>query len=278
MQESNCRELTIAEVGARIINETSTANAAEPFHNLEHVKVIAFEPDEQSCELINRSTNHLAADIRAYPYALGEKKGTRTLYITQHGMCSSLYKPNENLIRNYEAMEVSYLKEEVPIEVLSLDDFMQVENIQDIDFLKIDVQGAELDVFKGSKKALRNMIGICTEVEWAPLYENQPLFCDVDQHLRSYDFQLHHTLGVGTRPLKGIKLPGSQQYLWSDAIYFPSLDHIKKLSTEKLIKLAAMASLYEAFDITVFALKIYDQRIGTELANTFQNMFSSETN
>ena len=41
-----------------------------------------------------------------------------------------------------------------------------------IDFIKIDVQGAELDVFKGGKKALENVLKIICEMEFVPLYES----------------------------------------------------------------------------------------------------------
>ena len=270
LQVTNTKEITIAEVGARIVNE-GNEEAPELFHNLQYAKVISFEPDARACEQINTLTTGFAANICAYPYALGEKKGSQTLYVTQEGMCSSLYKPNEALIRHYEGLEVSRLKEEIPIDVITLDEFMQVENIGDLDFIKIDVQGGELDVFKGSEKALQNVIGICTEIEWSELYENQPMFADVDSYLKSHGFQLHHFLGAGSLPMKGGKLPGIYQYLWSDAIYFPTLKRINTLPSNKLIKLAAMAMMYSAYDLAAHTLKRYDELNKTELATIFRD-------
>ncbi|WP_176962258.1 FkbM family methyltransferase [Mariprofundus sp. NF] len=270
MQTTSTKEIVIAEVGARIIDEEST-EAPELFHNLQQARIIAFEPDVEACEKINTLTTGRAAKIIAYPYALGAKKGPQTLYVTNEGMCSSLYKPNEALLRLYQGLEVSYLKEEVAIEVIALDEFMKVEKITDLDFMKIDVQGAELDVFKGSEQALKGVIGICTEVEWSELYEDQPMFADVDSYLKSHGFQLHHLLGVGSRPMRGEQLPGHQQYLWSDAIYFPTLQRIQTLPSDKLIKLAAMTMMYQAYDLAAHTLKRYDDINKTELASIFCN-------
>jgi len=272
-QVSGMKETTIAEVGARIINEPGSGEPPEIFHKLQHAKVIAFEPDSEACEKVNGLTDSFAANIHAYPYALGLKNGQQTLYVTQDGMCSSLYKPNETMMRRFEALEVAYLKEEIPIDVVSLDDFIQTEKINDIDFIKIDVQGAELDVFKGGEHALQGIIGICTEVEWAELYEGQPLFADVDLYLREHGLQMHHFIGGETRPLNGPSLPGIQQHLWSDAVYFPSFERIETLSTNKLIKLAVMATLYDAYDLAMHALKRYDTLTGSKLSTMVSNHF-----
>jgi len=172
IKESQQTAIVIAEVGARIIDEgQGTGEAAEIFHNLPEANILAFEPDQHCCDQINNMPDHFAASISAFPYALGKEKKQQTLYITNHGMCSSLYKPNETFMQHFAGLEVAYLKEEVPMDVISLDEFMKVESIDAIDFIKIDVQGAELDVFQGGEQALNDVIGICTEVEFSALYE-----------------------------------------------------------------------------------------------------------
>ena len=277
MQSANIKPLRIVEIGARIIDEGNSQEAPERFHKLQQAQVIAFEPDADSCAQLNSIKDGLAASLHAYPYALGREKGRQTLYVTREGMCSSLYKPNDALIDRFEGMEVSRLKEEVEIDVISLDEFMRMEKLRDIDFIKIDVQGAELDVFRGAEHTLKDVIGICTEVEWAELYEGQPMFSDLDGYLKAQGFQLHHLLGAGTRPIRGRALPGQQQYLWSDAVYFPSFERIPRLSKGKLIKLAAMAMLYDALTLAMDALKAYDEKSGTRLAEQFHGCFGQQS-
>lgn len=66
-------------------------------------------------------------------------------------MCSSLYKPNEKLVSLYNNMEVAMLKSIESIETDSLDYFTKENSIESVDFIKIDIQGAELDVFQGGQ-------------------------------------------------------------------------------------------------------------------------------
>ena len=145
---------TIIEIGAVQIQ-----NEKEPFYELldyfPSSKIIGFELDKAVCEKMNSNSSK---GVKYYPYALGKSNEKRKLYITQHPMCSSLYKPNEDLIKLYNNFEVAYLKEETEIDTISLDYFIDKHDVQNIDFIKIDVQGAELDIFKGGSNALKDVL------------------------------------------------------------------------------------------------------------------------
>ena len=62
--------------------------------------------------------------VKYFPFAIGKKKEIRKFYETNHPMCSSLYKPNHNLLSLYNNMEISFLKEESEIETVDLDTFV----------------------------------------------------------------------------------------------------------------------------------------------------------
>ena len=165
----------IIEIGALQVQDKK-----EPFYELldyfPSTKIIGFEIEKEVCDKMNSQARE---GVKYYQYALGKANEKRKLYITNHPMCSSLYKPNEELIKLYNNFEVAYLKEEVEIDTISLDYFIDIHKIGNIDFIKIDVQGAELDIFQGASKTLKNVLKIVCEVEFIPHYENQPLFGDV---------------------------------------------------------------------------------------------------
>ena len=169
----------IIEVGALKIQEQE-----EPFYELldyfPSSKIIGFEIEKEVCEKMNSEAKN---GIKYYSYALGEKNEKRKFYVTQNSMCSSLYKPNKELIKLYNNFEVAYVKKEIEIDTISLDYFVDKHNIGNVDFIKIDVQGAELDVFKGGSKTLQNVLKIVCEVEFIQHYENQPLFGEVSDYL-----------------------------------------------------------------------------------------------
>ena len=58
------------------------------------------------------------------------------------------------------------------------------------DVLKLDVEGAELDVLRGGDEVLAQALALEVEVELNPLFEGQPLFADIDAHLRERGWAL----------------------------------------------------------------------------------------
>ena len=212
--------------------------------------------------------------IKYYPYALGKANEKRNLYVTQNPMCSSLYKPNEELIRLYNAFEVAYLKEEIEINTITLDYFVEQNNIGEIDFIKIDVQGAELDVFQGGKKTLENVLKIVTEVEFVPHYINQPLFGDVCKYLEKHNLMFNKFLGLAGRALKPLVLKNAvtaSQHIWTDAVFIYHVQKIKNLSNIKLLKLSLLSLLYGSVDLTHFCLSTYDEKNSTTFAKDFMS-------
>ena len=120
-------------------------------------KIHAFEVDEEECIKLNKLTKD---GLKFYPYALGNKEEKRKFYETNHPMCSSLYKPNEKLLKLFNNLSVAYLKKITEVNTISLDAFLKKEKIESIDFIKMDIQGAELDVLKGAEKSLKNVLTI----------------------------------------------------------------------------------------------------------------------
>ncbi len=274
LREAGCLPaLHVVEIGARIIDAGQASGPSEPFHALPEARVFAFEPDAAACGEINRLTDGFAADIRAWPHALGGCCGRQTLYETRHPMSSSLYPPNEALLRRYADLEVMYPCGTREVETITLDAFMEREGVEDIDFIKADVQGAELDIFRAAERAMAGLVGVCTEVEWAPLYEGQPLFGDVDAFLRGHGLLVHHFLGMGGRHIRDTAIHGQAQALWSDAVYFPDPESVDALPAEKLLKLAVVAGMYNALDLAQHALRRHDEITGSALLQGFVDAF-----
>ena len=261
----------IIEIGALQIQDKK-----EPFYQLldyfPSSKIIGFEIDQEVCEKMNINSRE---GVKYYPYALGKANERRKLYITQDPMCSSLYKPNEELLKLYNNLEVAYLKEETKIDTVSLDYFIDKHEIGNIDFIKIDVQGAELDIFQGASKTLKNVLKIVCEVEFVPHYQNQPLFGDVCNHLIKHDLMFNKFLDLAGRSLKPVvmnnKLNFPSQYIWSDAVFIYHIQKIKNLTDEQILKLSLFACVYLSLDLTFYCLSEYDRRYSTSFAKEWMN-------
>ncbi len=264
----NVLTFRILEIGALNLGKK------EKFYDLlnyfPNSEIIGFEVDKNICKKMNSVSK---IGVKYFPFAIGKKKEIRKFYETNHPMCSSLYKPNHNLLSLYNNMEISFLKEESEIETIDLDTFVSENKIGNVDFLKIDVQGAELDIFKGATKTLKNSLFIISEVEFLKIYENQPLFGDVSNFLSDNDFMFHKFLGMGGRSLKPLILNNNKnfpsQHLWSDAIFIKNVLMIKKLTSREILKLSVISILYECFDLGFFCLNIHDELFKTNYTKIF---------
>jgi FkbM family methyltransferase len=271
----NCN-FSIIEIGALQIDSKK-----EPFYELLEYfpssRIYGFEIEKEVCDKMNLDS---LKQITYYPYALGKTNEKRKLYITQHPMCSSLYRPNEDLNKLYNNLEVTKLIKESEIETISLDFFAEKYEVIDIDFIKIDVQGSELDIFQGATKSLQNVLQIVCEVEFIPLYENQPLFGDVCNLLKKNDLIFNKFLGLAGRSLKPIMFNNNpnlaSQHMWSDAIFIKDIQKLENLSNEKLIKLSLLACVYNSYDLSYYILSYYDKKNLTSLAGDWMNKISKK--
>ena len=262
-------KFTIVEIGALQID-----GFQEPFYRLLDLfpgsQIIGFEVDEDVCAEMN---SRAMEGVRYYPNALGERNECRDFYVTNNPMCSSLYEPNEPLISLYNNFEVAYLKSKTVIETVSIDHFAQVNGVAEVDFIKIDVQGAELDVFRGGLQVLKNVLALVCEVEFVPHYLKQPLFGDVCRFLYQEKLMFHKFLGLGGRALRPIVIDDDpnlpSQHIWSDAMYIRHVQVVQYLSPEQLLKLSVLAAVYESQDLSYYCLANYDIKNGTTLAADF---------
>ncbi|MDB9449570.1 hypothetical protein [Dolichospermum circinale] len=95
----------------------------------------------------------------------------------------------------------------------------------------------------------RGVLGVQIEVEFSPLYLNQPLFADVDTHLRKNGFTLFN-LATAYRPRARSPIVSknrSGQILWGDAFYLqdPIDKNVNPVVKEpgKIFKVACVADV-----------------------------------
>lgn len=255
--------ITIGQVGSRKLNLADDYGSQDWQLFAPNLVIYGFDADQDACDAANadlasRNINWKECHI---PLALGKQKENRELYVTQHPMCSSLYRPNHEFLSRFSGMmELSGLSFSVEIETTSLDEFCQAEGVTDIDFLQIDVQGADLDVLMGAKQLLSySGLAIQIEVEFSPLYENQPLFADVDKYLRDQDFSLfgldssHWNRSVVTYDVS----IGKRQILWADAFYLRDLINPKVKSPKTPLSLFKLACIADILNFSDYALEVF---------------------
>ena len=120
--------------------------------------------------------NEVYKNFNYYDYALDSKKpGIKKFYLNNflHASGSSLngnsfkdrqYKFSRNLIAFFLNPFKKMVKI-IKVKTNNLDNFCKQKKIKNIDILKIDTEGTELDVLNGSKKILKKTKLVCIEVQ-----------------------------------------------------------------------------------------------------------------
>lgn len=145
------------------------------------IKIAHFEPILSNVAKLHE---RISTYTMVFPLALGNKTGVFEMYTetVNGGQSCSVLKPKEHLDL-LPWIEFNG-KEEVPM--VRLDDLP--ENWSGFNFMYVDVQGYELEVFMGGKETIRNFDFIFTEVNRAEVYESCARIEDVDYFLGSIGF------------------------------------------------------------------------------------------
>lgn len=259
--------ISIVDVGAM-------SEGQERYHHLlasELAVVTGFEPNpEQFAQLQGRP-----GPYRYLPVFLGDGGGA-TFNITRYPGCCSLLRPDPAVIDLFTTISASApdgnfeVLRSVAVETTRLDDLDDLR----ADYLKLDVQGSELEILRHGITKLTETLVIECEVEFLPLYRDQPLFCDIQSFLRDQGFVLHKLIDCAGRPFRPYRqanphLPMSQ-LLWADAVFVRDFTRLDGYDDDGLLKAAAVLDVvYRSVDLVTLLLGEYDRRRGAGLRQRY---------
>jgi FkbM family methyltransferase len=124
-------------------------------------------------------------NIKTFNNALGNYTGTKVMYVEtdNDGQSCSLLAPGTHLSLY---PNIKFDKSEV-VWVDKLDQIPFDRGLYNM--INIDVQGYELEVFRGAANTLRNIDIVYTEINTEAVYKGCPLIADIDAFLRTYGME-----------------------------------------------------------------------------------------
>ncbi len=173
--------------------------------------VLSFEPLPQVHDSLSKAAAAYGGRWQVGPrVALGDEEADVTFYLAANTASSSLLKLSEDLV---DIAPQTAPSGTINVRVRRLDQILSELGLTARRlFLKMDTQGSELRILQGAEGALGAIQGVMTEMSVSTLYEDQPLFRDIDGYLVDHGFDL-----VDLVP--GFRDPVSLRLLQFDGVY-----------------------------------------------------------
>ena len=260
-----CFDILEIEKKIEIVDIGAAATAEIPVYkkliDLELANLNAFEGDSRESKKLK---DKFGNNIKLYEQFLYDgSKQTLYLAAPESGM-TSLLKPKHNALNFFNGFnKIGEVKKMESVQTTKLDD---ISELPLIDFIKMDVQGAELTVLKNGSKKIKNCLVVQLEVSYICLYENQPGFGEIDLWMRSQGFVPHCFLDVKRWSIyptifnNNFRTAGNQ-LLESDIVYVKDPLNFELLSNEQLKKIAIISHYcFQSVDLSGFVFLELEKR------------------
>lgn len=246
-------KVRIADVGANPANVPDYA----PLRDAGVVDVHGFEPGEIAYANLMKSAR---PNEFYHKQAVGRPRDA-VFHATKNGAFASLYAPDEAQLAALGHWDnAMFVEAEVPVTTVALDD---VPDLPKPDLLKMDTQGAELEILQSGKDLLSDAVAIVAELRLYRLYQGEPMVGEVDSYLRDQGFMLHKVLPGAvlrlgsTRSHRLRPAMSRNQMVDADYIYIRDIAQPDLMNSGQLARLALLAdSTFGSIDLVLRCLDL----------------------
>lgn len=232
---------------------------------------VGIEPDLENYQKIQKNKN-ICKSYKIFNKALWDSKTRLNLNITKKRTNSSILEPNFNILNNFPDPERFKILEKKEINLSPLDE-LKIENI---DFIKIDTQGSELNILNGSSESIKNVMGFEIEVSFIKIYKDQPLFSDVNNFMIKNNYQF---MGFSDQISwkRNEADVGKNQLVFADAIFLKPLEEIFKYENdinEQLFKYSLICLSYNFLGLSRIINKKITGNLNLKINEIYTNILN----
>jgi FkbM family methyltransferase len=228
------------------------------------VDAVGFEPDPVAyAALTNDSRWH---SLRFEPVALSGVGGMRRLYIPRDPQSATLLEPNHALGAEFDKTQFFDVVKTIDVATETLDAAVRRLRLARVDYLKLDVEGAEREILEGAEETTKRLLALKVEVLFAPARHKQPFAGDIDSHLRARGFRLMEMIRPASWRRRGYiihpqldrsAVPYSKgQLIQADYLFFREPDGLE--TVDDALRLGFLAMAYGFFDLAETLLSRVD--------------------
>lgn len=190
-----------------------------------NAKILAFEALPNNVNLIEKNIEKYSAkNIEVLPFALSDEDGETDFFVSSGqfeekqtdqdwdygNKSSSIFPPDKNLEKIIPWLNFN---EVIKVKMRTIQSICAEKHISSVDFIHMDVQGAELNVLKGSGNLIKDFKVIWLEVEAVELYKGQPLKSDIEKFMKKNGF---YKLKDSVNKISGDQLYINKKYIFTN--------------------------------------------------------------
>jgi FkbM family methyltransferase len=238
---------------------------------------IAVEPDPAACEKLRavydgRGHGH-RYDI--LPIAVSNTDGPRTLYVTNTASGASLLSHDTPINRAYIDRDYLFPITERTVQTRRLDSVLDERAVPRVDMMKIDVEGAALDVIEGlGDGRLGTLLQIEMETSTTEQFRGERNLFEIYRHLTARGFELMDMRSMRTRLTRDGRADGYQREVFGvhsesptiagrlldvDAMFFKHPDIVLSWKSEAAVR--RLAAAYCTYQFFCEAHAIFDRAV-----------------
>lgn len=178
------------------------------------LKAFCFEADHAECDRLNAAAE---PGVRYIPEVIAGKVGLATFHETKFTASSGLYPVNEKFFGRLLNRENAKILHARKVTTQTLDMARSEYGIQEMDFIKLDTEGAELEILQATD--LGSTFGVYTEFRFHREINGTPAFHELDAYMRSQGFMLYD-LEFSRQSRSGLPYRGPKlQYTNGERLY-----------------------------------------------------------
>jgi FkbM family methyltransferase len=147
-------------------------------------QIHCLEPSPDAFEILQKTAARFS-NVYLYDYGFADRPGVRDFHMSLHSCLNSILPSGEEY-----AWPAAPLSRRITSRFETLDWFLSEAQIETVDILKIDVQGAEMLVLEGGKQALAGgaVRSVKLEICFLALYEGQASLDQIFQFISKHGF------------------------------------------------------------------------------------------
>ena len=220
---------------------------------------ILVEPIKEEAEKLKKNNKYVIEN------ALWSSLTKKKIYILENRLgSSSMYEPNPDLFNLHKIKKKDYqnynVTKKIEVQCSTLDDSMSKLKINKLDYLKIDTQGAELEILKGIGNYTPLLIKI--EFQVHSMYKNVPSWNELLDYLYKLNYLIIDWKSLGSH---ATKVPAEM-----DMVFIPNFNNEdgKKLILENENKFVSLLLMFGQISL----LKIISNKNNFKSSNKINNL------